>query len=321
MNDLIIGIDIGGTTTKIGVLRRSGEMLSKWEIPTHKNNKSETIVKEMWNYIDNKLQETKYKNKVIGIGVGAPGFVNEEIGLVYEAVNLGWRNFNLQDELNKLSGLPVFIENDANLALLGENWKGSGNCSENIILVTLGTGIGSGIIANGQVLSGANGTASELGHIIVDPNGYPCNCGRVGCLDTIASATGFVKQGLDSIAKHPDSTLAAHFQSKGELEAKDIFLLAKEGDHLCEKIVNHTSEILGYMIASTATLINPNKIVIGGGVSNAGEQLLDQVTKYFQKYALPRISECCEVSLAHLGNDAGIYGAAYLVNKKIDGSY
>lgn len=317
MEDLIIGLDIGGTSTKAGLLSQNGEIMHKWKIPTDKKDNGSHIVDDVWDSITKTLNALQIENKILGIGAGAPGFVNKETGLVYEAVNIGWKNFNLGSELNRVSHLPVFVENDANLAALGENKKGSGDSVKDLIAITLGTGVGSGIIANGELLSGMNGTAAEIGHIIAVPNGYPCNCGRKGCLDTIASATGIVHQAMDYITENLDSSLAEHYRKHGILDAKDVFLLAMDGDVASEHIVDYTTDILGFMTAGAATIINPSIIIIGGGLSNAGEPLLQKITKYFRKYALPRISDNCEIRLAQLGNDAGIIGASYLVKDRL----
>lgn len=314
----MIGIDIGGTTVKIGLINHDGHIICNWEIPTNKDNKGTRIVHDIWTSITGTLSKQKIENEILGIGVGAPGFVNRDTGVVYEAVNIGWENFNLQKEFKKLSDLPVFIENDANLAVLAENWKGSGNQSKDVMLITLGTGVGSGIIVNGDIVSGVNGTAAEIGHIIADPNGYPCNCGRVGCLDTIASATGIVRQAMEVIVKYPNSALAARYNENKKLEAQDVFELAKNKNQESESVINRTTDILGFMIGSAATIINPSKIIIGGGVSKAGESLLSKIRMSFNKYTLPRISNDCELELAQLGNDAGIIGAAYLVKSNIN---
>ena len=313
VKDLIIGLDIGGTSTKIGLLSVSGEVIHKWEIPTDKKDNGSHIVDNIWNSITKTIKELQIENKLLGIGAGAPGFVDKETGMVFEAVNIGWKNFDLGNKLRDLSNLSVFIENDANLAALGENKRGSGNNAKDLIAITLGTGVGSGIIANGELLSGMNGTAAEIGHIIAEPNGYRCNCGRVGCLDTIASATGIVHQAMDYIADNPNSLLALNYREHGELDARDVFDLARDGDPGCEHIIDHTADVLGFMVASVATIINPSSIIIGGGLSKAGNLLLDKINFSFKKYALPRISANCEIRPAQLGNDAGIIGAAYLV--------
>ena len=318
MDELIIGVDIGGTSVKIGLINHDGEIVYKWEIPTNKDNQGRGIVDDIWNSITETLSKQNIASDIIGIGVGAPGFVNRKTGIVEEAVNIGWKNFELRDAFHKLSHLPVFIENDANLAALAENWQGSGEQSKDVMFITLGTGVGGGIIVNGEIMNGVNGTAAELGHILVDPNGSPCNCGRTGCLETIASATGIVRQAMDEVTNNSNGALASFYKQQGKLEAKDVFNLAQEGDMASENIIDKTMDVLGLAIANTAVIINPSQIIIGGGVSKAGEQLLSKINRSFKKYALPRISECCELRLAELGNDAGIIGAAYLVKKSLN---
>ncbi|MBO0992006.1 ROK family glucokinase [Bacillus sp. SD088] len=315
MAETIIGIDIGGTAVKIGFLNKQGDIIHKWEIDTNKEKQGLYIIDEIWNSVASKISEFQMTN-ILGIGVGAPGFVDKTTGIVYEAVNIGWKDFELGKELEKRSGLPVYVENDVNLVALAENWIGAGNNAKELIAITLGTGVGSGVIANGKILNGMNGTAGEIGHIIADPEGYPCNCGRIGCLDTIASATGIVNQAMDKIAETPESGLAALYQENGKIDAKDIFNFAKKGDMVSESVINRTADILGLLIANAATMINPSKIIIGGGVSKAGEHLLRPVRNSFQKYSLPRISDNCTIDIAKLGNDAGMIGAAYLVKQE-----
>lgn len=318
MEKVLLGIDIGGTTAKIGFIKEDGTIIEKWEVPTNTENQGLSIAKDIWESVEEKQSLLHIaKDSLQGIGVGAPGFINEETGLVYQAVNIGWENFALADEFKELTGLPVYVANDANVAVLGENWKGAGNQAENVIAVTLGTGVGGGIIANGVVVSGENGTAGEIGHITVDPEGHLCNCGRKGCLETITSATGIVRQAQHLIVENPQSELAAHYKEAGEITAKDIFSLAEKGDHLCEQVVHHTADVLGFVMANTATIINPSKILIGGGVSQAGESFIRLIEKQFKTYALPRLSDICEIKVAELGNDAGMIGAAYLVKSHL----
>src|SRR5699024_2057376 len=242
---MLIGIDIGGTTIKIGFINQEGDIVYKWEIPTNKKEKGTDIAENVWQSIEKTLAEQHPEMEFSGVGVGAPGFVNRQTGIVEEAVNIGWKNYDLRDRIKKLSGLPVVIENDANLAALAENWKHRGKHSENVIFITLGTGVGGGIIVNGDIMDGANHTAAEIGHVLVDVNGYPCNCGRTGCLETIASATGIVRQAMDYITAHPDSALASLYMKHRELNAKDIFDLARQGDTLSENIINKTADVLG----------------------------------------------------------------------------
>lgn len=315
MDKKLIGIDIGGTSIKIGVTDLNGTIVQKWEIGTQKENKGTMILDDIWKSINTKLSSNEIDNEIIGIGVGAPGFVDNKSGIVYKAVNIGWENFELEKKMENLFNVPVFVENDANLATLGENWKGAGNNSDDIVVITLGTGVGSGIITNGELLSGINGTAGEIGHITIDPDGLNCNCGKRGCLDTIASGTGIENKALEMIEKHPSSDLANFYNSKGNITSKDIFYLAENGNELCRIIINDVTDILGYIIATVATVINPQKVLIGGGLSNNGYKLLNAIKMSFKKYTLPRIYESCSLEIAKLGNDAGIIGAVYYAKK------
>lgn len=317
--NLYIGVDIGGTSIKLGIVNDEGEIKHKWGIPTNKENNGDSIVDDVWNSIEQQFTCLRWNvEELRGIGVGAPGFIDSKSGIVDEAVNIGWNHFDLAYRMKSASGLPVFIQNDANVAVLGENWKGAGEQEKNVIAITLGTGVGSGIISNGEVLSGVNGTAGEIGHMIVDPHGFPCNCGRKGCLETIASATGIVRQAKEAIAQKPNSQLAERCRRNNGITAKDVFELAHADDHIAENIVAYTAKVLGMELANIATIINPSKILLGGGVSQAGDILLNHVRKAFQTYALPRISDVCDINIAQLGNDAGIIGAAFLVKQELD---
>lgn len=318
MDKVLIGVDIGGTTVKIGFFTQEGTILEKYEIATNKSNNGNQIIPDIAQSIHDKMEELEInKDSTMGIGVGAPGFIIDEAGIVEEGVNIGWKDVNLGGEMRELTELPVFIGNDANLAALGENWMGSGNQARNFVAITLGTGVGGGIIANDQLLTGVNGTAGEIGHITVDPNGYPCNCGRNGCLETIASATGITRQAMDMMEKNPTGKLASHFQAFGKITAKDVFELAKTDDKDCLQIIHRTGDVLGLVLSNIATIVNPSKVVIGGGVSKAGKPLLDAIKHSFSIYALERITRACEITTAQLGNDAGIYGAAYLVKENL----
>ncbi|MDX8045991.1 ROK family glucokinase [Gracilibacillus sp. S3-1-1] len=312
--DLLIGIDIGGTTVKHALISRTGEMITKWEIQTNKANKGESIPKDIWLSVEDKLNELQIKTeRCLGIGVGAPGFIDPETGMIAIAVNIGWKDFHLKESLEQLSGLPVYVDNDANIAALGENWKGSGRQVDNMLAVTLGTGVGGGIIANGKIVTGANGTGAEIGHITVEKEGAPCNCGRNGCLETVTSATGIVRQAEEYIVAGRAAALKERKDANGSVSTKDVFDLAAEGDEASHQILNHVFDVLGFALSNIAVTLNPSKIVIGGGVSKAGRSLLEPIQHAFKKYALPRTHEVCEFALAELGNDAGVYGGAYLV--------
>ncbi|GAA0602470.1 glucokinase [Virgibacillus siamensis] len=314
MSNILIGIDVGGTTVKIGIINEIGNILDKWEIPTNTDNQGKSILSDIWESIRNKVS----LENVAGIGIGVPGFIDQDTGDVYEAVNIGWKQVELAKIMKEMSGLPVFVENDANAAVLGENWKGAGGQVKNLIAITVGTGIGGGIIANGSILNGVSGTAGEIGHITMDRDGSPCNCGRNGCLETISSATGIVRQANEKIAENPGSALANLYDEQGDLTAKDIFQLADSGDTLSKTIIEHASDVLGLAIANLAVVINPSRILIGGGVSKAGADFVNLINDAFHKFTLAKAGEVCELRLAQLGNDAGIIGAAFLVKQKLE---
>ncbi|MBM7552289.1 ROK family glucokinase [Thalassobacillus pellis] len=319
MERYYIGADIGGTSIKLAFITEVGEIKEKWEIPTDTEDNGVNIPKDMSRSIHDKLMGAGFeKEQVMGIGAGAPGFINTETGFVHQAVNIGWKDYELGKILRDLTDLPVYVENDANLAALGENWKGSGNNVENLLAITLGTGVGGGVIANGSIINGANGTAGEIGHITVIPEGgAPCNCGKTGCLETVASATGMVRLAERRINEGNDTRLEEIKETNGVLTAKDIFEAAAQKDKEAIHVVNDVADILGMTIANLAIVCNPSKIVIGGGVSQAGEQLLQPLRESFTRFALPRTNEAAEFVLAELGNDAGVIGGAFLVKEHI----
>lgn len=316
----IAGVDLGGTTTKLAFINMDGEILHKWEIPTDNSNEGHNITINIANAIDDKLVElNETKDKLAGIGMGAPGPINYETGVVLNVVNLGWQdNFPLQESLHTLTGLPVAIENDANCAALGEMWNGAGKGASDLVCVTLGTGVGGGVIANGNIIRGINGAAGEIGHITSIPfDGAPCNCGKTGCLETIASATGIVRLAETELS-NPDlqGQLAEIFAEKGKVTAKDVFDNARNGDELANKILNEVTFHLGFALANIANTLNPEMIVLGGGVSRAGDILLNRVKANFSKFTFSAARESTRLSLATLGNDAGVIGAAWLIKNK-----
>ncbi|MFS0561921.1 ROK family glucokinase [Terribacillus sp. 179-K 1B1 HS] len=316
---LLVGVDIGGTTIKLAIIDDTSEIIEKWEIKTDKFEQGLHIPKQIWATIQSKLSELGIaKERIQGIGVGAPGFVVPRNGVIAEAVNVGWRDFPLSAELGVLSGLPVFIDNDANLAALGEVWKGAGAQQENIIAITLGTGVGAGLIANGHIINGINGTAGEIGHVTVEENGAPCNCGRKGCLETISSATGISRLATESAVEHPQSGLGKRLADNGQVSSKDVFELAAKGDEHAKGIVDRATTVLAHVLSNAAILTNPSRIIIGGGVSKAGDALIGPIKETFKKAALPRTTYECEIVPAQLGNDAGVYGAAYLVKQHLE---
>ncbi|UQZ93532.1 ROK family glucokinase [Bacillus safensis] len=311
--DWFVGIDLGGTTIKLAFINLYGEIQHKWEIPTDKSG--QTITVDIAKSIDHKLVEISMpKSALIGIGMGAPGPVDKVSGIVYKTTNLGWTNYPLKDHLEAETGLSSVIENDANIAALGEMWKGAGDGAKNILMVTLGTGVGGGIIVNGEVVQGETGAGGEIGHICAVPfQGAPCNCGRTGCIETIASATGIVR-----IAKHKLET-EQHTSSLGtlaSLSAKNVFEAAENGDDLAMRVVEEVTTHLGLVLANLASALNPTKIVIGGGVSKAGELLRSKVERIVKQHAFPPCADDVEVVIASLGNDAGVIGGAWMAKNK-----
>jgi len=316
----LLGIDIGGTSVKLAFLTEEGDILHKWEIPTNTENNGSNIIQDIGEAVHKKLSELDVSHdKLKAAGVGAPGPIDQEKGVMFEAVNLGWPdNFPLRDLMQEAVGVPVAIENDANSAALGEMWKGAGEGAKDLIAITLGTGVGGGVIVNGDIVHGAKGAAGEVGHITAVPHdGYMCNCGKAGCLETVASATGIVRTAKELLADYEgDSQLKALLDSNGDITAKDIFDAAQAGDQLALSTVDSLADHLGLALANIGSLFNPERIVIGGGVSKAGDFLVGKIEQYFKKYAFKPVGESTEIVLAQLGNDAGIAGAAWLAANK-----
>ncbi|EHJ01901.1 glucokinase, ROK family [Clostridium sp. DL-VIII] len=312
MKEYIFGVDIGGTTVKLGLFEVEGKLLEKWEIETRKENEGKYILEDIVETLENKLKEKKIlKDNVLGVGIGVPGPVKDE-GIVLKCVNIGWEIFNIVDEVNKLIKLPVRAGNDANVAALGEIWKGGGKGYKNIVMVTLGTGVGGGIVIDGKIISGSQGAGGEIGHIKVSDNEEECcSCGNKGCLEQYASATGIVKLANKALTTTKIKSKLREFEC---LSAKDIFDSAKDGDELALTLVDDFSANLGKALANIACVINPEAFVIGGGISKNGDILIKNIMKHFKDNAFHAVRNT-KFELARLGNDAGIYGAAKLIYK------
>ena len=309
MSKYVFGVDLGGTTVKLGLFDVEGTVLDKWEIPTRKEDSGKHILPDIAEAIFAKMTEKSIeKSQVQGVGIGVPGPVDDK-GVIIKAVNLGWDTMNIHEELGKLLGLPVQAGNDANVAALGEMWKGGGQGYENLVLVTLGTGVGGGIIINGKILTGSTGAGGEIGHMhLVDDEEEACGCGKHGCLEQYTSATGIVRLANRALAKNTRPTVL----KQGEVTAKDVFDAVKAGDAVAIEIAEQFGCYLGKGLANIAAVTNPQAFVIGGGVSKAGTVLFDYINKYFQQYVFLGCKNV-DFKLATLGNDAGIYGAAKLV--------
>lgn len=297
-----IGVDIGGTSVKLGSFDTEGSLLDKWEIPTRKENSGDKILPD----IAASLTE-RVKGEIKGIGLGVPGPVTED-GTVLKCANLGWDVFNVAKKVTELTGVDnVAVGNDATVAGLGELWQGGGRGFSDMVMVTLGTGVGGGIILNGKIVSGSKGAAGEIGHIKVEENEDDvCGCGGHGCLEQYASATGIVRMAKRFMK--PDSTVS----DCENLSAKKVFDAAKSGDSYCMEIVEKFGKYLGTALSNISCVIDPEVIVIGGGVSRAGQIILDVVEKWYQKQSMFALRNKV-FRLAELGNDAGIFGCVKMV--------
>lgn len=309
MKKYVLGVDVGGTTVKMGLFNVDGEVLDKWEIKTRTENGGEAILPDIAASANAKLEEKGIaKDEVAGIGIGIPGPINED-GVVPHTANLGWGYKEVSKELSELTGLPCKGGNDANVAALGEMWKGGAAGYNNVVMVTLGTGVGGGIIIGGKILTGSNGAGGEIGHLHVDDN-IPgqCGCGNKGCLEQVASATGITNLANQALAASDKPSMLR----EGEVSAKTVFDAVKADDELAKEIAERFGKYLGTALANITAVVDPQAIVIGGGVSKAGPILLDYVEKYYQEYCFKSCKNV-KFALATLGNDAGIFGSAKLV--------
>ena len=305
------GIDIGGTTVKMGLFQEDGELLDKWEIKTRTENQGEAILPDIAQAVKAKMAEKKLvKEQIIGLGMGLPAPVTED-GIVQNTANLGWGYKEVTRELEELlDGMKVIPGNDANVAALGEMWKGGGKGHKNVIMVTLGTGVGGGIIVDGKCLVGAHGAGGEIGHLCVNyQETETCGCGKKGCLEQYASATGIVRMAKKLLASDDRETT---LKNVSELTAKDIFDAAKAGDAVAKELVEKLGKVLGNALANVACVVNPEIIVIGGGVSKAGSILIDVIQKHYVETTFHACRKA-EFALATLGNQAGMYGCVQML--------
>lgn len=300
------GVDIGGTTVKIAFFDEQGKMLDKWQITTNTSNGGSAILPDTAKSIRDYLQKNQIEDDhIIGVGVGVPGPVDEQ-GIVNRCVNLGWGVVDLHGELARLTGFPVKGGNDANVAALGECWKGSGAGSRSMVMATLGTGIGGGIVLDGKIIGGAHGAGGEIGHMVLNPTESEiCGCGKRGCAEQYCSATGVVRLANRYLDAHDDESV---LRRKRVIHCKDVFDAAKKGDIASMKILDQMFDLLGMFLANVCCTMDPEVIVLGGGVSKAGQMLVDGATQAFARYAF-HACRGTRIVLASLGNDAGAYGA------------
>ncbi|MDF2588340.1 MAG: glucokinase, family [Anaerocolumna sp.] len=310
MEKICFGIDIGGTTVKLGLFTVNGNLIDKWEIPTRKDEGGSYILNDVAESVEKKIVDAKLnRDEIVGIGIGVPGPVTED-GTVLKCANLGWGVFNVADEMKRLTGFDTKVGNDANVAALGEMWQGGGKGYKNLIMVTLGTGVGGGVILNGEILTGSNGAAGEIGHITVNYDEQDnCGCGKTGCLEQFASATGIVKEAKRLLNQSSETSMLRDLQY---ISAKAIFDCAKDGDTLAKQLVEQLGSYLGIALSHIAAVVDPQVFVIGGGVSKAGDILTELIKKHYEKNVMFALKNK-EFKLAELGNDAGIYGSAKMI--------
>lgn len=300
------GVDLGGTTVKIAYFDETGTMLDKWEIPTVTAEGGKQILPDIAASVNGYRREKGIADSdLIGIGIGVPGPVDSK-GVINKCVNLGWGVFNIHEELKALTGLNVIAGNDANVAAMGEFWKGGGQGCDNMAFVTLGTGVGGGIIIEGRLLYGAHGSGAELGHMVLNRDETDvCGCGKRGCVEQYCSATGIVRLAKKRLAENDD---ASSLRGLASIACKDIFDAGKAGDAVANEILTQYYEYMGEFLGSLCSVVDPEVVVLGGGVSKAGDVLLTGVEPYFHKYVFHAAS-AVRFALASLGNDAGAYGA------------
>lgn len=322
MEQYLFGIDLGGTSIKMGLTDLNGEVIKKWEIPTNKENEGSAIISDIQASLNSTLKQSDIqKEQIIAAGIGVPSQVIEQSGYFYKAVNIGgFGDFSITEVLSEALNMPVAAANDANVAAIGEMWKGAGLGEQNIVMVTLGTGVGGGVVVNGQIVSGSIGAAGEIGHmpVVLDENDahyFSCNCGAKGCLETVASATGIVK--LARVMHKNAREVTILKMDEEYLSAKQIFDAAARNDHFAKKVVNQFGIYLATSLKQITAVLNPSVIVVGGGVSRAGQQLIDSVEKHFRGSIFPVLDHSVQFRLATLGNDAGLIGAAYIGYQKV----
>lgn len=306
MKQYIFGVDIGGTSVKLGLFQTDGTLLSKWEIPTNIEENGSHILPDINTAIQEKIKEYALdKQNILGVGMGVPGPV-EKNGIMHKAINLNWEEFNIVKTAESIFGFPVKAGNDATIATLGELWQGAGKGLNSMVMFTIGTGVGGGVVIDEKIVAGTFGSAGELGHITVNPTETTsCNCGKKGCLEQYASATGIVNYAKKCMTEKQYETSL----SLETLSTKEIVSWAEQNDPLAKHIIEHTGELLGMAFSYAGCFLDPDVILIGGGVSKAGDILLNPIRTAYQKHVF-HASKTTPILIATLGNDAGIYGSA-----------
>ena len=307
-----VGIDLGGTNTKIGLVDEKGNIIFTTIVKTDSMEGFSETIQRLSKILITQIEGTNVNfDNVVSVGVGVPGPVLNSRVVKFWA-NFPWKHgVDLALEFEKNLGKPVKADNDVNVITLGEMWKGSAQGYKNVLGLAIGTGIGGGIIVDGKLVSGENGAGGEVGHIKVERDGKLCGCGQKGCWEAYASATGLIREAQSRLAVNKTNGLYEQVIGR-DLEAKDIFDVAKEGDAFALDLVDYEADYIALGIGNLLNVLDPEIVIVGGGVSLAGDILFDKVKERLKKYAFPSTTENLKIVAASLGNDAGILGAAYL---------
>ena len=309
-----LGVDLGGTNIAVGIVNEKGEIVAKKSTKTLHKRGYEAIASDMARLCKELISENNIQeDDVVSAGIGSPGSIDKEKGVVIYANNLEFYNVPLADELKKHINKPVYIDNDANCAAWAEYMAGSSKGISTSVMITLGTGVGSGVIIDGKLQGGFNFCGGELGHTVIDINGPLCTCGRRGCFEVFSSATGLVNMTKEFAEKDKNSKLW-EYTKDGKFNGRSAFLAAEEGDETAKTVVDNYIKYLAVGVANIINIFQPEIFVIGGGVANEGDKLIKPLSDkvYSQTYTSPNIVPMCDIVKAKLGNDAGIIGAALL---------
>ena len=312
---IVFGIDIGGTSIKGATINEKGIILDRFSLDVNKTDSPEYTLGKLCDIINSIIKEDKYDEPISGIGIGTPGIIDYEKGMILSSPNLPtWSMFKIKDFIKENTKLPVEINNDANAAALGESTFGSGKSYDNVVMLTLGTGVGSGIILNKKIFDGNKHQGAEIGHMVIKANGRPCGCGRRGCLEAYASATALIKITSEELKKHPESMMHEVAKALGKIDARVPFIAAKKDDKVARRIIKNYVSDLSEGILNICNIFRPEAIILSGGVANEGEYLLDMIRKYIKKHHYGMLnSPFVDIRQATLGYDSGKIGAACLI--------
>lgn len=314
MGKKVIAVDVGGTSIKLGLVNVSGGIDSRLELPTLVGIGEDAIVKQIADGIESMIHsQAVARHDILGVGLGVPGLLDPSTGIVTMAPNIGWTDYPAKSKLEKLIQLPVYVDNDANCAALGERWLGAGEMAENMIMVTIGTGVGGGIIVHGKVVSGKQGIGGEIGHITIKPDGQMCGCGKMGCLETEASATAIRRKAIMYLEQGNKSALQIHWEQQQQVTPRQVVEAAQADDPLAVLIFDQVACDLALVLSGLTHALHPEKIIIGGGISYTGAPLFNPLRKYFKRFTLRAANHEHLIVSAKLGNDAGMIGAAFNV--------